>query len=84
MARSTKAVTVVNTETAVVNDNISISVQDAKRIYELFENVELADFHFHTCQAVNFRQHIQSVYKAENVRSAFERLHESITAMDGG
>jgi len=83
MARSTKTATETASEASVAN-SISVPIQDAEQLYELFKNVELADFHFHTCQAVNFRQHVQSVYKAENVRAAFERLNDAITAAKGG
>ena len=79
MARTTKT-------TADMTDNaayISVSVEDAEQIYSLFQNVELADVHFHTCQAVNFRQHVQSVYKAKNVAKAFENLKAAIVALKG-
>lgn len=62
---------------------IQISVEDAEQLYSLFHNVEVADFHFHTCQAQNFRQHIQSVYKAANVEAAFWRIKAAIDAVKG-
>ena len=82
MARTNKASTDMILEKT--SEGICISVEDAERIYSLFQNVEAADAHFHTCQAVNFRQHVQSVYKAENVRKAFEGLNAAINMAKGG
>lgn len=58
---------------------IVLDLDDAKRLYELYHNVEAADAHFQTCQSTNFRQHIQSVYKAANIRAAFEKLETLIS-----
>lgn len=57
---------------------ITITVEDAEQIYKLFENVELADVHFHSCQSAQFRQHIQSVYKAQNIEQAFNNLRDAM------
>jgi len=62
---------------------VIISVNDAEKIYDLFFNVESADAHFHTCQSVNFRQHVQSVYKAQNISKAFEALKTAINKAKG-
>jgi len=66
-----------------VQDTVIISVNDAEKIYDLFFNVESADAHFHTCQSVNFRQHVQSVYKAPNISKAFEALKTAIDKAKG-
>lgn len=59
-------------------DTVTISLADAEQLYELFKNVELADLHFHSCQSASFRQHVQSVYKAPNIKGAFEALKQKI------
>ena len=82
MARTNKASTDMTLEKT--SEGICISVEDAERIYSLFQNVEVADSHFFSCQAVNFRQHVQSVYKAENVRKAFEGLNAALNMAKGG
>ena len=82
MARTNKASADMTLEKA--SEGICISIEDAEQIYSLFQNVEVADAHFFTCQAVDFRQHVQSVYKAENVRKAFEGLNAAINMAKGG
>ena len=57
---------------------VSITVDDAEQLYELFKGIEAADSHFHTCQSVNFRDHIKAVYKARKVSAAFEGLKQQI------
>lgn len=64
-------------------DTVTISVTDAERLYDLYNNVEMADAHFHTCQSANFRMHIQSVYRAPNVKSAYDKLKSAIAAVKG-
>lgn len=61
-----------------VRTEIVLDLNDAKRLYELYQNVEAADAHFQRCQSDSFRQHVQSVYKAANIRAAFERLETLI------
>lgn len=61
-----------------IEKKVELSIGTAKRIYELYNNIEAADAHFQTCQSVNFRQHMQSVYKARNIANAFEELNEKI------
>lgn len=63
---------------------ITLTVEDAEQIYKLFENVQLADLHFHSCQSPQFRQHMQSVYKAPNIEQAFTNLNDAITKAKGG
>ena len=83
-AKKNEAVKVeANPVEAGTNDAVIISVNDAEKIYDLFFNVESADAHFHTCQSVNFRQHVQSVYKAPNISKAFEALKTVINKAKG-
>lgn len=55
---------------------VSIPLEDAEQLYELFEGVEAADSHFHTCQSVNFRDYVKAVYKAAKVSAAFSDLKQ--------
>ena len=64
-------------------DTITVSISDAERIYELFMHIESADAHYHTCQSANFRQHVQSVYKAPNIGKAFDALKTAIDNAKG-
>lgn len=57
---------------------VSIPIADAEQLYELFKGVEAADSHFHTCQSVNFLDHVKAVYKAQKVSAAFARLKQKI------
>ena len=83
-AKKNEAVKVeANPVEAGTNDAVIISVNDTEKIYDLFFNVESADAHFHTCQSVNFRQHVQSVYKAPNISKAFEALKTAINKAKG-
>lgn len=59
---------------------ITIDVKTAERLLELYRNCEAADSAFKTCQSVQFRNHIQSVYKAQNIESAFETLNQKLVA----
>lgn len=72
------------TKTAAVPQGVTLSVEDAEQIYKLYENVQLADVHFHSCQSPLFRQHIQSVYKAQNVGKAFDNLRDAMLEAKGG
>lgn len=74
------AVSAVETPAPVT---VPIPIEDAEQIYELFKNVELADIHFHTCQSVNFRDHVKSVYKAPKVSAAFAGLKQEIEQAKG-
>lgn len=58
---------------------ITLSVQDAKRLYQLYENCEAADAIFKSCQSTQFRNHVKSAYTAANVAGAFQALRQSIT-----
>lgn len=66
-----------------VSETIAIPLNVAEKLYELYMNVELADAHFHSCQSPNFRQHVQSVYKAANIKSAFDKLKSEIDSVKG-
>ena len=46
---------------------ITIPLQDAEALYQMLRNVELAELHFHSCQAANFRQHVQATFHAQDV-----------------
>lgn len=59
---------------------IEISLQDADALYQMLRNVELAEAHFHSCQAANFRQHVQATFHARNVADAYEALKAAIEA----
>ena len=67
----------VNTVPALV----SLSIEDAEQLYELFKSVEAADSHFHACQSVNFRDYIKAVYKAPKVSEAFAALKQKIAEL---
>lgn len=60
--------------------NITIDIKTAEKIAELYTNCEAADAAFQSCQSVQFRNHIQSVYKAPNVVAAFTELQQKIDA----
>lgn len=62
---------------------ICLDVDDAKRLMELYTSLEAADAHYHTCQAQNFRQFVQSVYKASKVSAAYQRLKSQIESKEG-
>ena len=53
---------------------ITIPIEAAKHILELFDNVEAADSHFQRCQSDLFRQHVKAVYDAKLVRDSFGQL----------
>lgn len=63
---------------------ISLTIDEAKKILELYRNIESADAHYRTCQAQNFRAHVQSTYKAPNISAAFEALKASVKAFEEG
>lgn len=65
-------------------DSITVSLDIAKMLYELFRNIESADAHFKTCQSSQFRQHMRSVYQSTNVFAAFEALRAGIDAVEEG
>ena len=66
-----------------MSEEITISVQTAEQLLSLFANIASADAHFKNCQAVLFRQHMQSVYTASNVSTAFYELKAAIEAAKG-
>lgn len=66
-----------------MSDEITITVHTAEHLLSLFANIAAADAHFKNCQAVLFRQHMQSVYTASNVSSAFCELKAAIEAAKG-
>ena len=61
-----------------MQETVTIDTATAERLYSLFENIEAADAAFKSCQSVQFRAHVSSVYKAHNVASAFEKLQSAI------
>lgn len=60
--------------------NISIPLEMAERIIDLYTNIEAADAHFQRCQSDNFRLHVQAVYRNAGVSAAFEDLKQQIDA----
>lgn len=87
MSAKKKTVDEVSTATAVADTTIktvTIGVDAANMLYELFRNIESADAHFKTCQSAQFRQHMRSVYQSTNVFAAFETLRASIDAIEEG
>ena len=56
----------------------------AEKLYELYNNVEAADTHFHTCQSTNFREHVRSVLKAPKIEKAYAELKAQIEYTKGG
>lgn len=81
MSKSAKKA--VSAERAQSSEMLSITQIDAEQLYELYNSVEAADSHFHTCQSVQFRDYVKATYKAHNVRTAFERLKQGIDHMKG-
>ena len=69
-------------QSAPVND-IRISVNDAEKIIELHRKIEKADCHFKTCQSANFREYVQSVFKAQTIVNAINRLSEAVEKAKG-
>lgn len=58
--------------------NISISRSTAQQLYELYNNVAVADVHYKRCQSDNFRMHIKSVYQSNAIENAFEELKAAL------
>ena len=65
-------------EEHVTHDELAVSKEMAETLYSLFANCEAADAHFKSCQASQFRSHIQGAYKAPNVQAAFRALEKLI------
>ena len=63
---------------------VFLPLATAKRIYELYNSVEAADTHFHSCQSTNFREHVRSVIKAPKIDKAFADLKGFIDSVEGG
>ena len=57
---------------------ITLTVEQAEQILELYRNTEAADAHFKNCQSDIFRQHMRGVYQAPLVESAFKQLGEAV------
>lgn len=57
---------------------VTVSLQDAEALYQMLRNVELAELHFHSCQAANFRQHVQATFHAQDVADAYKALKAAI------
>lgn len=62
---------------------VTLPLEDAEQLYELFKAVQEADAHFHTCQAVNFRDFVKTVYRAQRVSAAFAGLKAQIDQTKG-
>ncbi|MBR6982125.1 MAG: hypothetical protein IKH75_01105 [Ruminococcus sp.] len=63
---------------------VFLPLATAKKIYELYNSIEAADAHFHSCQSTNFREHVRSVIKAPKVNQAFADLKGWIESVEGG
>lgn len=59
---------------------IVLGLENAELLYELYANAEAADAHFYSCQSQQYRQHMQSVYKAASISNAFSSLKTLIDA----
>lgn len=57
---------------------ITLTIEQAEQILELYRNAEAADAHFKNCQSDLFRQHMQGVYRAPLVATAFQQLREAV------
>ena len=73
----------VNTQPLQMDEGIRIDVEDAKRLMELYTSLEAADAHYRTCQAQNFRQFVQLVYKAPKVNAAYQKLNACSASTEG-
>ena len=78
---ATTANIAVSTIEAPAPVTLTIQLEEAEQLYELFKSVEAADNHFHTCQSVNFRDYITAVYKAPKVSEAFAALKQKIAEL---
>lgn len=58
---------------------VSIPIQQAKQLIELYRNIEAADAHFKSCQSELFRNHMRAVYQAPLVAGAFEALQKTLS-----
>ena len=61
---------------------ITLTTSQAERLFDLYNNVFAADSHYKRCQSDQFRVHVQSVYKHDGVREAFESLRAKIDAAE--
>ena len=57
---------------------ITIPVDHARWLLDLYNNIEAADAHFQRCQSDLFRSHLEACYKAPLVRAAFDDLRALI------
>lgn len=73
-AKSTKTATPVQKQ----EPTIGIPVAQAEQLYSLYQNVAVADAHYKSCQAVQFRTHVTQTYTAKNIADAFLLLEQQI------
>lgn len=59
-------------------ETITVSLETAEALYQMLRNVELAELHFHSCQAANFRQHVQTTFHSQDVTNAYAALKAAI------
>ena len=62
----------------MTKNTVSLSLEDARQLMELYNTCELADRHFHSCQGDLFRRHVSAACHSPNVSGAFERLKAKI------
>lgn len=67
---------------AAKDTTITITKKQAEQLFDLYNNVYAADSHYKRCQSDQFRVHVQSVYKHDGVREAFESLRAKIDAAE--
>ena len=56
--------------------------EDVKRLLSLWESAEAAERHFAPCQSALYRSFIKSVWSAEKMVDAAERLEKRLKALD--
>lgn len=78
-----KAASAQDAADAYKPSTVTISIDTAEKLLELFSNIEAADAHFKSCQHVLFRQHVRSVYQAPNIDSAYRALRSALEAVKG-
>lgn len=58
---------------------VTIPLQQARQMLELYRNIEAADAHFMRCQSDLFRSHMKGVYQAPLVAGAFAFLEKAVS-----
>lgn len=69
----------VEAEAAKAEPVVTIPLQQARQMLELYRNIEAADAHFMRCQSDLFRSHTKGVYQAPLVAGAFAFLEKAVS-----